>query len=114
MDLRVKPVFFNIDRTEALARLNGLRDLMPPHVVLLDEVLFDKWEDLHGHQGGLEPANVLLELSADLRPVPARSFTGLEEHDLILPFGSSYSREEVWWAAGRTIAALICVSSYLP
>ncbi len=92
MKLRVVPVFFMTEREKAEAVLGPIKDLMPKHTELTAPALLDGWEGLESLQDRASGADVLLEMSVNIRLVPLRLLLRLADFGLpIVLYGTEFA-----------------------
>jgi L-fucose isomerase-like protein len=92
MTLKIMPVFFKTENKEAKAIVESIKDLIPDHAELLNDTFVDRWEDLQDLQEKAARADIVLELSENIRLVPLHLFLRLGDLGLpIVLFGGECS-----------------------
>lgn len=89
--MKAKPVFFGTEKEKAGVILNSIKEIMPAHVDLAPTAFLSNWEDFPGFQEDLEGADVILDLTENIRAVPLRLLIRLGDFGLpLVLFGGDY------------------------
>jgi len=92
MNLKVMPVFLGTEKDKARAILETVKEVVPAHVELTQETFLKSWEDLPDFQEKLEGVDAILELTANIRPIPVRFFIRLGDFGLpLVLYGGDYT-----------------------